>query len=637
MPSSTTGSSTASSWWTTPAADDTVAVARRLGIETHLHPKNRGYGGNQKTCYAAALAGRRRDHRHAPPRLPVHAAAGAGDGGDDRLRRVRRRPRLAHPRQRRARRRHAALQVRRQPRPHAGREPPAGPEALRVPHRSTAPSGARCSSELPLAENSDDFVFDNEILVQAFAAASASASSPARRSTSPKPRRSTCAARCATASASSRRVAGFLAAPGSSAPASCRAALPGGRPRAPARAPKRAGRPDGSARERAGRRRRSSAADRSGSPRRSRRAPAELAVRLVDRQRPPIDKACGEGLMPAGVRALARARGRMPERSMPFTGIRYVCDDVVAEADFRRRRGRSPAAACAARCSTPRSWRAPPRPASSSIWGRPRRGGAGGRSRDRHRRPRRPLRGRRRRPPLRARRRAAWVAELAPGASRRRTAASASSATSGARPGRSGSRSPSAPRRGLRHARSPPTRSASRSSGAATARASTSSSRAPAPRARPPPRGRAGARPRPRRRPLPPAHPRRRPRRPVALVGDAAGYLDALTGEGLALAFGQALRPGRRRSPAEISPATRGGAPASTRCRSTITRLLLVAAAAPGAAPPAGRRARRRSAPLRLPRPARRLGVPLHGSGRRAFACAAGSPGRSMARSREAA
>jgi glycosyltransferase involved in cell wall biosynthesis len=36
--------------------DDTVAVARRLGIYTLRHDRNRGYGGNQKTCYAAALA-----------------------------------------------------------------------------------------------------------------------------------------------------------------------------------------------------------------------------------------------------------------------------------------------------------------------------------------------------------------------------------------------------------------------------------------------------------------------------------------------------------------------------------------------------------------------------------------------------
>jgi len=36
--------------------DGTVQVARELGIRTILHPKNRGYGGNQKTCYRTALA-----------------------------------------------------------------------------------------------------------------------------------------------------------------------------------------------------------------------------------------------------------------------------------------------------------------------------------------------------------------------------------------------------------------------------------------------------------------------------------------------------------------------------------------------------------------------------------------------------
>ncbi|WP_181703263.1 glycosyltransferase family 2 protein [Chthonobacter albigriseus] len=35
--------------------DGTVALAERLGIHTIRHEKNRGYGGNQKTCYAAAL------------------------------------------------------------------------------------------------------------------------------------------------------------------------------------------------------------------------------------------------------------------------------------------------------------------------------------------------------------------------------------------------------------------------------------------------------------------------------------------------------------------------------------------------------------------------------------------------------
>jgi len=36
--------------------DGTLAIAASLGIETIRHDRNRGYGGNQKTCYAAALA-----------------------------------------------------------------------------------------------------------------------------------------------------------------------------------------------------------------------------------------------------------------------------------------------------------------------------------------------------------------------------------------------------------------------------------------------------------------------------------------------------------------------------------------------------------------------------------------------------
>ncbi len=35
--------------------DRTVAVACELGIETHIHQRNQGYGGNQKTCYKKAL------------------------------------------------------------------------------------------------------------------------------------------------------------------------------------------------------------------------------------------------------------------------------------------------------------------------------------------------------------------------------------------------------------------------------------------------------------------------------------------------------------------------------------------------------------------------------------------------------
>ncbi len=37
------------------STDKTVDVARSLGLQVHVHARNRGYGGNQKTCYAAAL------------------------------------------------------------------------------------------------------------------------------------------------------------------------------------------------------------------------------------------------------------------------------------------------------------------------------------------------------------------------------------------------------------------------------------------------------------------------------------------------------------------------------------------------------------------------------------------------------
>lgn len=35
--------------------DETVAIARRLGMKVKIHPINLGYGANQKTCYAGAL------------------------------------------------------------------------------------------------------------------------------------------------------------------------------------------------------------------------------------------------------------------------------------------------------------------------------------------------------------------------------------------------------------------------------------------------------------------------------------------------------------------------------------------------------------------------------------------------------
>lgn len=37
------------------STDNTVEIARQAGLTVIVHPENRGYGGNQKTCYCASL------------------------------------------------------------------------------------------------------------------------------------------------------------------------------------------------------------------------------------------------------------------------------------------------------------------------------------------------------------------------------------------------------------------------------------------------------------------------------------------------------------------------------------------------------------------------------------------------------
>ena len=53
---SRTTSSTRSSSSTTRSRDAPSTVARALGIARLVHPQNRGYGGNQKTCYTRGAA-----------------------------------------------------------------------------------------------------------------------------------------------------------------------------------------------------------------------------------------------------------------------------------------------------------------------------------------------------------------------------------------------------------------------------------------------------------------------------------------------------------------------------------------------------------------------------------------------------
>lgn len=59
------------------SSDETVQVAKNLGLKVFVHQKNLGYGGNQKTCYAEALqAGAdivvmvHPDHQYDPGAIP---------------------------------------------------------------------------------------------------------------------------------------------------------------------------------------------------------------------------------------------------------------------------------------------------------------------------------------------------------------------------------------------------------------------------------------------------------------------------------------------------------------------------------------------------------------------------------------
>jgi menaquinone-9 beta-reductase len=60
-----------------------------------------------------------------------------------------------------------------------------------------------------------------------------------------------------------------------------------------------------------------------------------LNVVVADLAQPPIDKVCGEGLMPqtvAGLKGLGVTLG--PSQAIPFRGIRFIGDGRVAEGAF---------------------------------------------------------------------------------------------------------------------------------------------------------------------------------------------------------------------------------------------------------------------------------------------------------------
>ena len=140
----------------------------RLGILTHRHPANRGYGGNQKTCYALALERGadivvmlHPDYQYEPRLITAMAAMVASDVYDVVIgSRILGNTALAGgmPRYKYI----------------ANRFLTAVQNLLVGSKLSEFHTGYRAFSRrvletLPLAQNSDDFVFDNQMLVQAIA------------------------------------------------------------------------------------------------------------------------------------------------------------------------------------------------------------------------------------------------------------------------------------------------------------------------------------------------------------------------------------------------------------------------------------------------------------------------------------
>jgi glycosyltransferase involved in cell wall biosynthesis len=148
------------------SSDETVALARRLGLSVHVHDRNRGYGGNQKTCYTQALARgadvvvmTHPDYQYSPLLVTAMASmvaygvydlslgsrilgGGALRGGMPRYKYV------------------------------ANRALTAFQNLLMGASLSEYHTGYRAFSRelliaLPLDRNSDDFVFDNQMLAQA--------------------------------------------------------------------------------------------------------------------------------------------------------------------------------------------------------------------------------------------------------------------------------------------------------------------------------------------------------------------------------------------------------------------------------------------------------------------------------------
>jgi glycosyltransferase involved in cell wall biosynthesis len=150
------------------SSDQTVRVAGALGVRTFVHERNRGYGANQKTCYREALrlgadivVMLHPDYQYEPKLLPAMASMIASDVYDvvlasrilGRTAREGGMPRYKYV---------------------SNRVLTAFQNLLLGSKLSEFHTGYRAYSRrvletLPILANSDDFVFDNQILAQAVA------------------------------------------------------------------------------------------------------------------------------------------------------------------------------------------------------------------------------------------------------------------------------------------------------------------------------------------------------------------------------------------------------------------------------------------------------------------------------------
>ena len=148
------------------SGDGTAQLARSLGLNTIVHDRNRGYGGNQKTCYRAALARGadivvmvHPDYQYTPKLLPALAHCIASGLFDVALG-----SRILGGR---------AMQGGMPLYKYVSNRVLTATENLLISQKlSEYHTGYRAFSskllrELPLEENDNDFAFDNQMLVQA--------------------------------------------------------------------------------------------------------------------------------------------------------------------------------------------------------------------------------------------------------------------------------------------------------------------------------------------------------------------------------------------------------------------------------------------------------------------------------------